>query len=110
NGSGSRRSFHANNEPAIQSAIERRTVLRRIWPVESNASTYLGLRRHAYRERLISRARRVARRRRANFLDVASTVVFPVNLCVAKWTRQHRIFVPESRRRRNVLRPHNDRS
>ncbi len=48
-------------------------------------------------ERLVSRARRVARRWSPGFLDVASTVVFAVDLCVAKRTREHRIFVSQSR-------------
>ena len=64
--------------------------------IESDASTHLGLRGHAASERLISRAGRVAWRRRANFVDAAGAVVFAVNLCVAKWARQHGIFVPES--------------
>ena len=79
------------------SAIKRRTIFRRLRPAEPDASAHLGLRGHASRQRLIFRARRVARCWSASFLDIASTVVFAVDLCVAKRTREHRIFVPESR-------------
>ena len=71
----------------VQSAIERRTVPRCLRPVEPDASTHLGLRRHASRERVIPGARRIAGRRSASFLDVASAVVFAIGLCVAKRTR-----------------------
>ena len=45
--------FMQTTQPAVQSAIERRTVLRRLWPAEPDASTHLGLRGHASRQRLI---------------------------------------------------------
>src|SRR4029077_12155826 len=81
-----RGSLPANHQSALQSTVESRTVLRRLWPPESDASAHLGLRRHASRQRIVFGPRRVARRRSASFLDVASAVVFAVCLRIAKLT------------------------
>jgi len=76
--------------------LDNDNVFRALRQAEPNACAHVGFRRHASRQRLIFGARRVARRGSPRFLDVASAVVFAINLCVAKRTRQHRIFVPES--------------
>ena len=79
--------FMQTSSLPVQSAIESRTVLRRLWPAEPDASTHLGLRGHASRQRVVFGPRRVARRRGASFLDAASAVVFAVGLRIAKRTR-----------------------
>ena len=60
--------------------IQGRAIFRRFRPDQSDSSAHLGFRGAPLVHGLLSRPGRIARRRRADFLDVAGAVVFAVAL------------------------------
>lgn len=89
--------FMQTDESAVRFASERRAVFRRVRPHQSDASAHLGFRRRAARTRAVARLGWIARRRRAALLDAAGLVVFAADRWDAKWPRQHRLLLSQSR-------------